>query len=608
MEGRLFSAAEYGCGRWPAVIRGHQHSPTLECDAAPGVRPLLGLTSPHAGELRYALVNGAIHQVLFMASATTAAYLVGRAVAGDGYERLSWLFVLLIALILPQVRTAWIESAVLHAVAFRIQVELRDRLYRKIAELTPAGLAGRRSGELASAALGDVDTLQYFFAQTLGPLVAAGAAPVLALAGLATFARLLAAVLSPFLLLAATIALWLSRRGRLEQTQARARRATLSSEVVDGMQGMREMVAFGHGRQVAAELAGHTHAAGAAQAAQAARAASSSRERVLVDLCTTAGVLATLAAAVTLTARDALAASLLPPAAVLAALAFGQMARLMEAAREFGTVMAACDRIFSLLAAQAPLDALPGTGESCCMQRVPEVRFEHVSFRYRSDLPEVLDDVSFTVAPGETVALVGHSGAGKSTCAGLLLRFWDVSAGAITIGGADVRNLPEATLRSLVGYLSQDPYLFNASIADNLRLGRPDATRAELQAAARSCLCNEFIEAMPGGYDTVVGERGARLSGGQRQRLAVARALLTDPPVLVMDEPASNLDRGNEQALHEAMIRLRANRTTLVIAHRRSTIQAAARVVVLERGRVVEVSAPSELIQSAGPYARLVEP
>lgn len=236
----------------------------------------------------------------------------------------------------------------------------------------------------------------------------------------------------------------------------------------------------------------------------------------------------------------------------------------------------------------------------------PRIRFDSVSFRYRPALRAAVDEVSFQVAPEETVALVGRSGAGKSTCANLLLRLWDVDTGAITIGGHDIWDFPQEDLLRLLTLVPQDAFLFNISLRENIRLGRPDATDAQVEDAARGALADEFISHLPNGYDTVADELGARMSGGQRQRIAIARALLKDVPILIMDEAVSNLDAASEREVAAAMARAREGRTTLIIAHRLSTIQAADRIVVLHDGRVAEIGTHSELIAAQGPYVNLL--
>jgi ATP-binding cassette subfamily B protein len=272
---------------------------------------------------------------------------------------------------------------------------------------------------------------------------------------------------------------------------------------------------------------------------------------------------------------------------------------------DFMRAFGASERVFQLM---DQLPAVERDGGAPVGELRGEVQFDAVGFAYpsRPDVP-VLRDVAFTVAPGEVVALAGPSGAGKSTIAGLLLRFYDPVSGAVKVDGRDVRELDADALRRHIGVVSQEPILFATSIAENIRYGRPDATQAEVEAAAIAANCDGFIRAFPQAYDTLVGERGVRLSGGQKQRVAIARALLKDPRILVLDEATSALDAENEHVVQEALERLMKGRTTLVIAHRLSTIQTADRVLVLDGGRVVEEGPPAELAAKDGLYRRLVE-
>jgi ATP-binding cassette subfamily B protein len=234
------------------------------------------------------------------------------------------------------------------------------------------------------------------------------------------------------------------------------------------------------------------------------------------------------------------------------------------------------------------------------------VAFEHVDFAYSADGPLILDDLDLRLSPGETVAMVGRTASGKSTVARLLSRFYDVTGGVLRIDGHDVRELTIESLRHSVGVVLDEPFLFSVSIRDNIAYGRPDAPIEEIQAAARAAGAERFIEALPHGYDTVVGERGYTLSGGQRQRIAIARTLLVNPPILVLDDATSAVDVQVEQEIHEALKTLMQGRTTLIVAHRLSTIGLADRVVLLDGGRIVADGTHAELMESSSLYVEVL--
>jgi subfamily B ATP-binding cassette protein MsbA len=272
----------------------------------------------------------------------------------------------------------------------------------------------------------------------------------------------------------------------------------------------------------------------------------------------------------------------------------------------FQQALGASQKVFEYLDRDEEIRDKPGARPLGAFEQ--SVTFDNVNFRYpASPNGFLLHSVRLEVKAGEILALVGPSGAGKTTLVNLVPRFYDVSSGAVRIDGVDVRDLQLASLRGKIGIVAQDTFLFNDTVANNIRYGRPDASAGDVRAAARNALAEEFIEQLPQGYETVIGERGIKLSGGQRQRISIARALLKDAPILILDEATSHLDAESEMFVQKALANLMVNRTVIVIAHRLSTVRRADKIVVLDRGRIVETGTHDELVGRGGVYQRLHE-
>jgi ATP-binding cassette subfamily B protein len=500
------------------------------------------------------------------------------------------------------------RAMVAHVTATRVQEALRSRLYDKIAELGPAWFAGERTGGVMLAIIDGVEQLQTFFGQYLPQLAIAVLTPLAIFAFIAWWDVPVAVVM----LVAALVTLFAPLIfHHLEAHKSRGRHEALKAfgaEFLDGVQGLPTLKAFGqsaaYGRRLADKaraLSDHTLAV----------LATSVMTRAITDCGVAIGAALALALGVWRVSHGVMSI----PALLIVLMAGTEIFRPLRDLRTVlhqGMVGQSAAAAINALFAARPLVGSTAAGPAASRDAgerpalAPAIAFEEVVFAYPGGRDRAHDRLSFAVAAGETVGIVGPSGSGKSSIVRLLLRFYDPQGGVVRVGGMDVRALDPEVLRRMIAVVHQDTALFHGTVADNLRLGKPDATPEELERAARDANAAEFIRALPQGWETVIGERGALLSGGQRQRLAIARALLRDAPILVLDEALSSVDAENEAVIQQALDRLSAGRTTLVLAHRLSSVIGADRILVLDGGHIVESGRHAELIARDGPYRRLM--
>ncbi len=479
----------------------------------------------------------------------------------------------------------YLERYISHEATFRLLARLRVWFYGALEPLAPARLMHYRSGDLLARIISDVETLQQLYLRVIAPPLTALMVGALMTGLLWGFEPVLVPVLLAFWI-AAGIALpvIVGRLARHPGLNAIQTRAALGAAVVDAVQGMPDALAFGYEDEIMADLARlNRRYSGWKRFGAWLSGMQNALGTFLMNLC----VFTTL-----LIAIPRVDSVLLGAIALAVIASFEAVRPLTEAARHLGERAEAARRLLDVLDTNVPVErVLVRAFEAVAERRGYDIFIEDVRFNYEIGAPQILDGLSLTLREGERVVITGPSGAGKSTLVNLLVRFWDYDEGRITLGGRDLLDYDPEKVRALMGVVPQQPYLFNATIRENLLLARPDADESAMVAAARAARVHEFIMGLPAGYDTWAGEDGVRLSGGERQRIAIARALLKDAPVLIFDEPTANLDPPTARAIFEMIREVSAGRSVLLITHPRTYLRGFGRMYTLRDGRLYPAGA-----------------
>lgn len=540
---------------------------------------MLGFVKPMVGVMCISVFCGILGFVCATALPVLAAEAV-LSVAGKG--SLAWSVGafggMLAVLAVARGSLHYIEQRCNHYIAFKLLAHIRDLVFGALRELAPAKLSGRNRGELISTITSDIELLEVFYAHTISPVLIAAGMTIVLMVFLANLSPVFALVaLCGYILVGVVSPILVSKASGEGGAQVRAVQASLSGYVLDNLRGLAQVIQYGAGD---ARLSGLDE-----------------RSRALVDVqrglkakgvagSAAVGVLVVLTAAAQLFIGAPLVAAgaVTPEAYVLAVVttlsSFGPYVALANLGSTLQQTLASGERVLAILDEKPRVEEVEVGKEPAFTGAAAE----SVSFSYADE--EVLHDVSLEIPEGRIVGISGRSGSGKSTFCRLLMRFWDVDEGRISIGPNDIRRVGTAHLRSLEAFVEQDTVLFHDSIRANLLIAKPDATDAEVRHACEQASILGFIESLPEGFDTEVGELGDTLSGGERQRLGLARAFLHDAPFVLLDEPTSNLDALNEGAVLKALDAQHGKRTVLLVSHRPSSLAIADEVISLDQGRV----------------------
>ena len=543
---------------------------------------LIGLVKPMLPIMLAAIFLGTLGYLCAIFLTITAAGTVVKITDGSGIS--GSLFFLLIALAVLRGILHYAEQYCNHFIAFKLLAVIRHKVFAALRKLCPAKLEGRDKGNLISIITTDIELLEVFYAHTISPIAIAILTSLVMTGVIGHYhwgAGLFA--LGAYLCVGLVIPLWNGRRSGSQGMEYRNAFGELNSFVLESMRGLDETIQYGYGEERERQMEERSVSLGNMQKELSRMEGGQRAVTNLVILLCSFGMLFLMLA---LYGKGAVGFEAIVICTVAQMGSFGPVVALSSLSNNLNQTLASGERVLSILEETPMVEEVP---ENDAGKQQPVMEFtgasaRHVTFAYENEI--ILKDYSINLNPGKIIGIHGASGSGKSTLLKLLMRFWDVNQGTLEVNGSEIRQIPTRTLRDMESYVTQETHLFHDSIANNIAIGKPGASREEIVEAAKKASIHDFIQTLPDGYDTKVGELGDTLSGGEKQRIGIARAFLHDAPFLLMDEPTSNLDSLNEGIILKSIREACKTRTVVLVSHRKSTMNVADEVYEMENGRV----------------------
>ncbi len=549
-------------------------------------KPLIKMSkyiSFYKKEFIISIIYGIFNSVFALLTVLTGAYIASAALFKMSTGKILYLFIPLIIFIIGKGLFAFLEMYECHLVSYGVIEKIRNLLYDSISKTAPQSTGKKRSGSITSVFVEDVEATEVFYAHTAGSYIIAFVCTVLYLTALSFLSFKISAAVFAACILVAAVPYFFNPITKKIGEEIRDGLAEVNAEAVDTVQGLREILIFGKEKKYIEKVTADTLRLNKKEIRDGRFKGLHS---LVINLITSAVLISTILLAHSEVIAGSLKPEMVSVVIIFSLFAFVPIMSVSVTAGAMNISNGAAKRILDILEEEpAVKDRVPYIPQNKSSVK-GNIEFKDVKFSYEKGT-EVLHGVNFTVKAGESIALTGESGAGKSTIANLLMRFYEPNSGAIYIDGKNIKDIHQNSLRDIIAYVPQDVYLFNKTIKENISLACPDASDEEIKQAAKVAMADGFIKRLEQGYDTNVGERGVQLSGGEKQRIAIARAVLKNSPILLMDEAVSNLDSESEALFRQALNNIRKNKTIITIAHRPSTIKEADRVIKIENGKIV---------------------